>query len=362
MAVENTVTQTTPSRGSIDPGTPSGAASRGLAGRIRWSDQLGLTIGLIVLIIVFANQAPNFLTWDNLTNILQQSSYVGIIACGMTLVILAGEIDVSVGSATALAGVVLAILLDDGVTWPLAVLLTLLIGMSIGVFAGFIRAAFLIPSFIVTLALYGALRGFALMFTDAIPQAPEAFSNSFFTFVGRGKVLGIPTPAAVLIVLFVVFWLISTKTTFGKQVYAVGGNPDAAYLAGIPIVRVRILLFATTGLLAALSGILLAASLGAGDPSTNQGLEFQVIAAVIVGGTNLFGGRGTMIGTVLGVLFIGVLGNGLVLVGIDPYANFVVQGVVILVAVLVMSSGLRDQLRDVAGRLRRKTGRGTPRP
>lgn len=345
---------------SLDPTAPTAAAVEGDEMKhrprnlVRWSDQIGLTIGLVILIAVYSYTAPNFATWDNLTNILQQSSYVGIIACGMTLVILAGEIDVSVGSATALAGVVLALLLDGGMGWPLAVSITVLIGTSIGVFAGFIRAAFLIPSFIVTLALYGALRGVALMLTDAIPQAPEAFSNSFFTFLGTGKVLGLPTPAAVLIVLFVVFWLIATKTTFGKQIYAVGGNPEAAYLAGIHIFRIRIALFAITGGLSAVAGILLAAGLGSGDPSTSQGLEFDVIAAVIVGGTSLFGGKGTMIGTVLGVLFIGVLGNGLVLLGIDPYANFVVQGVVILAAVLVMSSGLRDQLRDLAKRVRRK--------
>jgi simple sugar transport system permease protein len=329
--------------------------------KIRWSDQLGLTIALIALGTFYTFAATNFLTWGNLTNVMQQSAYVGIIACGMTLVIVAGEIDVSVGSAAAFAGVVVALLLDTGMNWPLAVACTLLVGTAIGAFAGFIRAAFLIPSFIVTLALYGALRGMALLLTDAIPQAPDAITNSFFTFLGSGKVVGVPSAAVILIGLFAVFWFISTKTTFGKQVYAVGGNPDAAYLAGIPVARVRITLFAITGFLAAMAGILLAAALGAGDPNTSQGLEFDVIAAVIVGGTNLYGGRGTIIGTVLGVLFIGVLANGLVLMGIDPYANFVVRGLVILGAVLVMSSGLRDQVRELVKRLRR-TSEGTAHP
>jgi simple sugar transport system permease protein len=350
MVIDDSLDQMPPVS-AVTEGEPRRARPKAIA---RWSDQIGLLIGLLILIAFYSFAAPNFLTWSNLTNILQQSSYVGIIACGMTLVILAGEIDVSVGSATALAGVVLALMLQGGMQWPLAVLATILLGTFIGVFAGCIRAAFLIPSFIVTLALYGALRGFALMLTNAIPQAPEEFTNSFFSFLGAGKVLGLPAPAAVLIVLFVVFWLIATKSTFGKQIYAVGGNPDAAYLAGIHIFRIRIALFAITGGLSAIAGILLAAGLGSGDPSTSQGLEFDVIAAVIVGGTSLFGGKGTMIGTVLGVLFIGVLGNGLVLMGIDPYANSIVQGVVILGAVLVMSSGLRDQLRGLAKRMRRK--------
>jgi simple sugar transport system permease protein len=321
-----------------------------------WSDQLGLGIALLLLLGIYAVTAPNFLTWSNLTTVMQQSAYVGIIAWGMTLVIVAGEIDVSVGSAAAFAGVVLALLMDAGMAWPLAVATTILMGTAIGVLAGAIRAAFLIPSFIITLALYGALRGLALLLTDAIPQAPPALTNSFFTWLGNGKVLGIPAAAVVLIALFGVFWLIQTKSTFGKQVYAVGGNPDAAYLAGIPVARVRVILFAITGCLAAISGIVLTAGLGAGDPNTSQGLEFDVIAAVIVGGTNLYGGRGTMVGTALGVLFIAVLANGLVLLGVNPYANYVVRGLVILAAVLVMSPGLRAQVRAAVRRLQHRFG------
>lgn len=332
----------------------TGALRAGLSkarGRIA-AEQLGLVVALLAMVVVFAITAPNFLTFGNLTNILQQSSYLGIIAWGMTLVILAGEIDVSVGSAAAFDGVLVAVFLTHGMAWPLAVALTLLVGAVIGALAGWIRATFLIPSFIVTLALYEALRGLALLVTDAVPQAPTALTNSFFAFIGSGKVIGIPFAAVLLIVLFAVFWFIAARTTFGKRVYAIGGNSQAAYLAGIRIARVRVLLFAGTGLLAAVSGILLAAALGAGDPTTAQGLEFEVIAAVIVGGTNLFGGRGSMVGTAVGVLVIGVLSNGLVLVGINTYANSVVQGMVILVAVLVMSAGMRDRLRSAVRNVR----------
>jgi ribose/xylose/arabinose/galactoside ABC-type transport system permease subunit len=297
--------------------------------------------------------APNFLTATNLTNVMHQVAYVGIIAWAMTLVILAGEIDISVGSAAAFAGVLLALLLQARLPAALAVAGTLLIGTSIGLLAGSIRAAFLIPSFIVTLALYEALRGLGLLLTNAIPQAPEALHNRAFTFLGSGDLAGIPVAAVILIVLFATFWFVSTRTTFGKSVYAIGGNAEAARLAGIRVARIRTVLFGLTGLMAALSGVLLAASLGAGDPETSVGLEFDAIAAVIVGGTNLFGGSGSLVGTAIGVVFIGILGNGLVLLGVNPYATTVVRGAVILVAVLVTSPGLRDRLQDLGRETRR---------
>jgi len=318
----------------------------GVKSRIR-SEHIGLSMALLTIVIIFALTAPNFLTFGNLTVILQESSYLGIIAWGMTLVILAGEIDISVGSAAAFDGVLLAVLLSHGVVWPVAVIVTLLVGAGIGAIAGFIRAALLIPSFIVTLALYEALRGLALLISNAIPQAPSALTNSFFSFIGSGRIAGIPFSAVLLAILFFVFWFVASRTSFGKRVYAIGGNSSAAYLAGIRIARVRVALFACTGLLAAVSGILLAAALGAGDPTTASGLEFEVIAAVIIGGTSLFGGRGTLVGTALGVLIIGVLANGLVLLGINTYANSVVEGMIILVAVAITSPGLRDRVRPV---------------
>lgn len=336
-------------RRSASPNGPRRVLGLDRPGR---TDQIGLGLALLVLIALYSQIAPNFFTWSNLTTVLNQSVYVGLIAGGMTLVILAGEIDVSVGSAAAFAGVVLALLLDASVAWPLALAATLLLGTLIGVFAGLIRAVFLIPSFIVTLALFAALRGGALVLTDAIPQAPAELSNSFFTFLGSGKVFGVPAAVLLLIGVFLLFWFISTKTAFGTHVYAIGGNPDASHLVGIRVRRIRITLFAITGACAALSGIVLAAALGAGDPNVTQGLEFEVIAAVIVGGTSLYGGRGTVAGTVLGVLFIAVLGNGLVLMGIDPYANFIVRGLVVLGAVLVMAPTLRGQIRSVVRRAR----------
>jgi sugar transport system permease protein len=338
----------------VDIGLQSSASFTNLVRRAvqQRTDHLGLTLALLALVTFYTATAPNFLSISNLTNVLHQISYLGIIACGMTLVIIAGEIDVSVGSAAAFAGVTLALLLKGGVEPVFAVALTVAIGTAIGLTGGFIRAAFLVPSFIVTLGLYGALRGMALLLTEAIPQAPQPIRSAGFDFLGRGNVLGIPVAALVMVVTFAIFWFIAKRTTFGKEVYAIGGNADAAYLAGIPVARNRTILFGITGFLAATSGILLASALGAGDPSTSQGLEFDVIAAVIVGGTSLFGGRGSMVGTALGVLFIGVLGNGLVLLGVNPYAVGVVRGLVILFAVLFTSHGFRERARAVVGGLR----------
>jgi simple sugar transport system permease protein len=331
------------------------AARRRFAAR-RWREHLGLTLALLALFCFLTLTAPNFLTATNITNVMHQVAYVGIIAWAMTLVILAGEIDISVGSAAAFAGVMLALLLEARIPAALAVLGTLLTGTAIGLLAGAIRATFIIPSFIVTLALYEALRGLALLLTNAIPQAPETLHNHAFTFLGSGDLGGIPIAALILMVLFAAFWFASTKTTFGKSVYAIGGNAEAARLAGIRVSRIRTVLFGLTGLMAAVSGVLLAASLGAGDPETSVGLEFDAIAAVIVGGTNLFGGSGSLVGTAIGVVFIGILGNGLVLLGVNPYATTVVRGAVILVAVLLTSPGLRARLQDLGRELRRLTG------
>lgn len=323
----------------------------------RGRSHVGLIAALIALFAILTPTAPNFLTTENFANVLHQIAYVGIIAWAMTLVILAGEIDISVGSAAAFDGVLLGLMLEAHWPWQLAILATIAAGTLIGLFAGAIRAVFLIPSFIVTLALYQGLRGLALLVTDAIPQAPASFHDAEFVFLGSGDIFGIPVAVIVLVVLFAVFWFVATRTTIGKAVYAIGGNADAAYLAGIPVVRIRTVLFGLTGMAAGISGVLLASALGAGDPETSVGLEFNAIAAVIVGGTSLFGGSGSMIGTAIGVVFIGFLGNGLVLLGVNPYGIQVMTGGVILVAVLITSRGLRQRAVEVGRLVRQRSAR-----
>ena len=198
--------------------------------------------------------------------------------------------------------------------------------------AGAIRAYFNIPSFIVTLAMFSALRGAAMLMTDAIPIP---ILDQGFEVWGSGAVLGVPVPALVMLATFAVFTVVASRTAFGRSVYAIGGNAEAAHLSGIPVKRIRTVLFALTGGLAAISGLLMTSRLGSGNPNIGYGVEFAVITSVIVGGASLFGGKGSMLGTLLGGLFIAVLNNAMVLLGINSYAQDVANGIVVLLAVLV---------------------------
>jgi simple sugar transport system permease protein len=322
--------------------------------RVWHFEHAGLLVALVVLGVVLTFVAPHFPTMRNLINVLQSVSFLGIVALGMTLVILAGEIDISVGSAMALYSALLGIL-PARYGWPLwtAVVFVLVLGAAVGGVAGFIRDYFNIPSFIVTLALLSALRGVAYYLTDA---NPIAIIDDTFAFIGGGRVLGIPVPVILFVVLFFVFWFISEKTTFGRSVYAVGGNPDAAKISGISLRRVRVTIFGITGLLSAVGAVLLSSLIRSGNAGLGQGAEFQVIAAVIVGGTSLFGGSGSMTGTLLGVLFVGLLNNGMVLMGANQYIQQVAQGLIILVAVLVSESLREGGLKAAIARISRRGG------
>jgi ribose/xylose/arabinose/galactoside ABC-type transport system permease subunit len=302
----------------------------------QWLKREGtLLIALVVLSIVLSAVAPNFLSLGNTLNILREAAFVGIIAAGMTLIIISGEIDISVGSNVALTSALLGVLVaKQGVPIIPAIAIVLVVGMLIGLVAGAIRAFLNVPSFIVTLALYLALRGLALFITDAFPNP---ISSDAFNYLGAGFFFGVPVPALIMIVVFGVFLFLSKKTAFGRSVYAVGGNAQAARLSGIKVPKIRIVVFALTGLLAAIVGVLLSARLSSGNPGIGNGLEFDVIAAVIIGGASLSGGRGSLIGTLLGVLFITVLSNGLVLLGVNPYMQDVASGAIVLFAVLLSS-------------------------
>jgi ribose/xylose/arabinose/galactoside ABC-type transport system permease subunit len=305
---------------------------RSMLARVMGPQQVGLVLALGLLCLFFAVKAPYFVTSRNFINLLQSISYLGIIAMGMTLVILAGEIDISVGSAMAFYSALLGVLYAKN--WPLwlVMVVVLALGPTIGGAAGFVRHKYGVPSFIVTLGLLSALSGAALWMTNA---AAIPVINSAFAFIGSGDIIGIPLPVAVLAVTFAVFWFVAEKTTFGRSVYAVGGNAEAARVSGISLLRVRVIIFACTGFLAAVAAVETSSLIASGDPNIGNGAEFQVISAVIVGGTSLFGGRGRMIGTLLGIAFIGVLSNGLILMGVNQYAQEVVQGLIIVIAVLI---------------------------
>lgn len=297
--------------------------------------ETGLLIALLVAVVLFSVTAPNFLTTTNGLNILRQAAFIGIIALGMTLVIVAAEIDISVGAVVALTSALMGVLYRDA-GWPIAAILVavLLVGAASGLTVGLLRSYLAIPSIISTLALYLSLRGVAEFITDA---SPIPITSGFLSDVLGGDVVGIPVPAAIFVVLCLAVYALSTRTTLGRQIYAVGGNAIASRVSGVPVVRVRVFVFVLTGVLAAFTGILLTARIGAASSSIGLGLEFEVIAAVIIGGTALSGGRGTVVGTVVGVIFVTVLGNALVLYGVNSFVQDIVRGAVVLVAVIFSS-------------------------
>ena len=296
-----------------------------LAKRIMEMILLALCIGLSV-------KAPHFLTSENLLNVLRSISMQALIAFGMTLVIIVGEIDLSVGAAVAFAGCLLASLTQRGVPIPWGIAATLAAGAGLGTFTGLMRTQFAVPSFITTLALFTGLKGGALMLTGGFPLTPFP---AWFGFLGGGYVLGIPFPTPVLLIAFILIHCLTRYTTLGRAIYAVGGNREAARLSGIAVARVRIWTLAITGMLAALSGVMLSARIMSGTPTVAQGWELDVIASVIIGGTSLSGGVGTVWGTLVGIVFIGVIINGMTLLDIPIYTQYVVRGLLIFAAVLV---------------------------
>lgn len=298
-----------------------------------------MEVCLIALILALFLLAPGFGSSANLLNVFRSVSMLGIIAFGMTAVIISGEIDLSVGSGVALAGcfAAWAVELLTPVTGDVAAVLlgalgAVAIGMACGLFTGTLRAQFNVPSFITTLGLFTALRGAANLLTDGFPLA--SFPG-WFGFFGNGSVYGIPFPVFVFVAVFAGMHFLMSHTAFGRAVYAVGGNAEAARLSGIWVGGVKTLTFVITGALTAISGLLIASQIGSGTGSTAAGLELDVIAAVIIGGTNLFGGRGRITGTLIGVLFLGFIGNGMTLMNVSDYWQYVVRGGLIVGALLL---------------------------
>ena len=304
-------------------------------------NELSLFVAIVVLYVVFTSTANGFLSFNNQINILRDAATIGIAAWAATLIIIAGEIDVSVGPMVAFISVVLAFLLQWGLPTPVAFALAIVIGALLGSIAGALRAYFDVPSFVATLGLWSALRGTALFVTDALPVSIGR--NDTLDALDR-SVLGIPPAAIIMLVFFAIFAFVSRKTAFGRSVFAIGGNAHAAFLSGISVSKIRVALFAIAGAMAAISGILLVSRLGSGNATAATGLEFDVIAAVVVGGTSLSGGRGSMLGTLLGVLVITLIGNGLVLLGINPFFQQVVRGLIIVIAVLANIQAIKRSM------------------
>jgi ribose/xylose/arabinose/galactoside ABC-type transport system permease subunit len=305
-----------------------------------WLNEGILEIILILFCVALSFIAPGFLTAENLLNVLRNVSMQGVIAFGMTMVIISGEIDLSVGSAVAFAGCLAAFLTQAlsgaGLGMPLAIavaiLVTLAVGFLIGAFTGLMRTRYQVPSFITTLALLTGLSGAAELITNGFPLTPFP---DWYNFIGGGYVLGVPFPALIFLLTFVVLQFLMNYTPFGRSVYAVGGNAEAARLSGINVKRVKMLVLGTTAFLAAISGIMVSSEIMSGTATTAKGWELDVIAAVIIGGTSLMGGVGRIWGTMIGVVFLGVIMNGMTLLNVSEYWQHVVRGALILVAVLL---------------------------
>ncbi|PQD94312.1 ribose ABC transporter permease [Pradoshia eiseniae] len=296
--------------------------------------KLGPLFGLLLLIVVLTLLNPNFLTVSNLLNVLRQVSISGLIAFGMTFVILTGGIDLSVGSTLALTGAVAASLIASGTDPIIAMGVALVLGLILGAINGIIITKGRVAPFIATLATMTVYRGLTLVYTEGKPVSGLGDSVAFQMF-GKGYFLGIPVPVITTILAFIVLYLILHKTNFGRRVYAVGGNEEASKLSGINTDRVKIWVYAITGLLASVSALILTSRLNSAQPTAGESYELDAIAAVVLGGTSLTGGRGWIFGTLVGVLIIGVLNNGMNLIGVSSFFQQVVKGVVILLAVML---------------------------
>lgn len=293
-------------------------------------------IALVVLIAVVSLINPHFFTMDNLLNIFRQTSINAIIAVGMTVVILTSGIDLSVGSVLALCGAFSASLIAMEVPVFIAIPAALFAGAFLGAISGFIISKGNVQAFIATLVTMTLLRGVTLVYTDGRPIS-TGFTDTADTFswIGTGYTLGIPVPVWIMLVVFAGAWYLLNHTRFGRYIYAVGGNESAARLSGIDVDKVKIGAYAICGLLAALAGIIVTSRLSSGQPTAGMGYELDAIAAVVLGGTSLMGGKGRIMGTLIGALIIGFLNNALNLLDVSSYYQMIAKAVVILLAVMV---------------------------
>ncbi|MCI6879915.1 ribose ABC transporter permease [Clostridiaceae bacterium Marseille-Q4143] len=301
-----------------------------------FKDNIGIIIALLAMFIfltVFPTTRSTFLTPKNMFNILRQNASNLFLATGMTMVIILGGIDLSVGSVIALSGVVAAgCVVNFGLPEAVGFIAAIAVGAAVGLFNGFIICKTDIPPFIVTLASMNITKGIALVLTGG---APIRCMTDAFKFPGAGYVGPVPTPVILMIVIFVIAALMINKTQLGRHIYAVGGNVQAAKFSGISVQKVKFIVYAYTGVMAGIAGVVIASRLYSGQPTAGDGAEMDAIASVVVGGTSMSGGSGRIGGTLIGVLIIGVLNNGLNLMGVDSNFQYIVKGLVILLAVYV---------------------------
>ncbi len=311
----------------------------------------GPLLALLGLSLILSLLTPHFGTGDNLTNVSRQVVFVALLAIGQTYVILTGGIDLSVAAIAALAGSVATVLMTQPVVMagleigPLTPVLAIAVGLAVGVICGALNgwliATFGIPDFIATLGTMTIYRGVALLVTGGLPVPSFQAAGSgapiapFLVEAGSGSVLGLPISVLIAAAATLIAWWVLRYTGFGRAVFAVGGNREAARISGISVGGTKIRVYAVSGLMAAIAGILLVGRLGSANALMGEGDELRAIAAVVIGGTHLFGGQGSVVGSVIGALIIGVLGNGLNLLDVSPFWQRIAQGAVIIFVVVL---------------------------
>ncbi len=307
-------------------------------------------LALFVLMVLLTIFTDSFLSTENMWNVLRQVSINLCLSVGMTLVIISSGIDLSVGAILAFSGAVCAGLLKWGIpieafdlwigfTVLGAVIAAALVGYLLGWFNGWVITKFTVPPFVATLAMLTIARGMSYLYTQG---KPISNLGEGFEFIGSGWWLGIPVPVWISIGVVLIFVFITKKTSLGRFIYAIGGNERAALLSGVPVKKVKRLVYAISGLMAAIGGVLITSRLNSAQPNAGMSYELDAIAAIVIGGTSLSGGKGSVMGTVLGVLLIGVLNNGLVLLNVSPFWQQVVKGLVILLAVVIDKSNKKS--------------------
>ncbi|MDM5209997.1 ribose ABC transporter permease [Peribacillus sp. NJ4] len=296
--------------------------------------KFGPLLALVLLFIVITVLNPSFMEPNNILNLLRQTSINALIAFGMTFIILTGGIDLSVGSILALSSALMAGMMVSGMDPILAILVGILLGAIMGVINGILVSKGKMAPFIVTLATMTIFRGLTLVYTDGKPITGIGDSE-MFQMLGRGYFLGLPVPAVVMVIAFLILWFLLHKTSFGRKTYAIGGNERASRISGIKVDRVKVAIYGLAGTMAAIAGAILTSRLNSAQPTAGQSYEMDAIAAVVLGGTSLSGGKGRLFGTLVGVLIIGTLNNGMNLLGVSSFYQQVVKGAVILIAVLL---------------------------
>ncbi|MBU7591199.1 ABC transporter permease [Metabacillus halosaccharovorans] len=295
----------------------------------------GTVIALFVLVLIISIMNSKFLSMYNVLNVFRQVSINGLIAFGMTFVILTGGIDLSVGAILALTGMVLGLMVASGTPDLIAIPIVLLLGALLGWFNGVLISKVKLQAFIVTLATMTMFSGITMIISDGIPAMGITENSPILNFFSQGDILGIPFPMIVLLVVFALLLILLQKTVFGRGVYAIGGNEEVARLSSLPTDRIKTSVYIISGVMSALAGVILTSRLSSSQPTAGAGFELDAIAAVVIGGTSLAGGKGRLFGTLIGVLIIGVLNNGLNIIGVSAFYQQFIKGLVILLAVIL---------------------------